>query len=208
FVVGAIFSGIAALMIAMAIIRKVYRLEEYLKEIHFNYLGILLLVMSLLWFYFTFSEYLTVFYGNEPLEMEIFRSKMSGPYAFYFWMMVGCCFVIPFVILANRKTRTVRGTVIASIAVTIGMWLERFTIVVPSLVNPRLPYVRGIYHPTLVEFAITAGCFAAFILLYMIFTKIFPIVSIWEIEEGRESSLQEVHERVKGYLPGMGGKSE
>lgn len=208
FVVGAIFSGIAALLIAMAIIRKVYHLEEYLKDIHFNYLGILLLVMALLWFYFTFSEYLTVFYGNEPLEMEIFRSKMSGPYAFYFWTMVVCCFVVPFVILANRKTRTVKGTVIASATITIGMWLERFTIVVPSLVNPRLPYARGVYHPTLVEFAITAGCFAAFILLYMTFTKIFPIVSIWEIEEGRESSLQEVHERVKGYLPGMGGESK
>ncbi len=69
--------------------------------------------------------------------------------------------------------------------------------------NPRLPYARGTYLPTLVELLITAGCFAAFILLYMTFTKIFPIVSIWEIEEGRESSLQEVHERVKGYLPGM-----
>ncbi len=203
FVVGAIFSGIAALLIAMAIIRKVYHLEDYLKEIHFNYLGILLLVMTLLWFYFTFCEYLTVFYGSEPLEMQIFRSKVTGPYAFYFWTMVVCCFVIPFVILANRKTRTVTGTVVASAAITIGMWLERFTIVVPSLVNPRLPYARGTYLPTLVELAITAGCFAAFILLYMTFTKIFPIVSIWEIEEGRETSLKEVHERVKGYLPGM-----
>ncbi|MBI1909477.1 MAG: polysulfide reductase NrfD [Deltaproteobacteria bacterium] len=202
FVVGAIFSGIAALIIAMAIIRKAYHLEEYLKKIHFNYLGILLLVMSLLWFYFTFCEHLTVFYGNEPREMEIFRSKLFGPYAFYFWTMVVCCFIGPLIILANRKTRTVSGTVIASGLVTIGMWLERFTIVVPSLVNPRLPYTMGRYHPSLVELAITAGCFAAFILLYMIFTKIFPIVSIWEIEEGRESSLQEVHERVKGYLPG------
>lgn len=201
FVVGAIFSGIAALLIAMAIIRKVYHLEDYLKEIHFNYLGILLLVMTLLWFYFTFCEYLTVFYGNEPLEMEIFRSKIAGPYAFYFWTMVICCFVVPFSILANRRTRTVKGCVIASIAITIGMWLERFTIVVPSLVNPRLPYARGFYVPTLVELLITAGCFAAFILLYMTFTKIFPIVSIWEIEEGRETSVQEVQKRVKGYLP-------
>ena len=165
FVVGAIFSRIAALLIAMAIIRKVYRLEDYLKDIHFNYLGILLLVMTLLWFYFTFCEYLTVFYGNEPIEMAIFRSKVTGPYAFYFWTMVICCFVIPFVILANRKTRTVAGTVVASAAITIGMWLERFTIVVPSLVNPRLPYARGVYLPTLTELAMPACCFAAFILL-------------------------------------------
>lgn len=206
FVVGAIFSGIAALLIAMAIIRKVYHLEEYLKNIHFNYLGILLLVMSLLWFYFTFGEYLTVFYGNEPIEMEVYRSKLTGPYAFYFWAMFVSCFVIPLIILVNRRTRTVTGTVIASIFVTIGMWLERFTIVVPTLINPRLPYAEGAYCPTWVEFLITMGCFAAFILLYMIFTKIFPIVSIWEIEEGRETSLQEVHERVKGYLPGSESK--
>src|SRR3990172_10758392 len=108
--------------------------------------------------------------------MAILRSKVSGSYAFYFWTMVVCCFVIPFVILANRKTRTVTGTVVASAAITIGMWLERFTIVVPSLVNPRLPYPRGLYHPTWVEWSITAGCFAFFILLYMAFTKVFPIV--------------------------------
>src|SRR5262252_5567420 len=78
FVVGAIFSGIAALIVAMAILRKVFHLEAYLKPVHFNNLGLLLLTMSLLWFYFTFSEYLTGYYGNEPAEMQIFWSKVSG----------------------------------------------------------------------------------------------------------------------------------
>src|SRR3989338_7531637 len=201
FVVGAIFSGIAALLIAMAIIRRVYHLENYLRPVHFDYLGVLLLVMCCLWLYFTFCEYLTVFYGNEPLEMAIFRSKVSGPYAFYFWTMVVCCFVIPFVILANRKTRTVTGTVVASVSITIGMWLERFTIVVPTLVNPRLPWEKGFYIPSWVEVGETVGCFAFFILFYVLFTKFFPIVSIWEIREGREKSVVEVQERVQSYLP-------
>ncbi|OGW13156.1 MAG: hypothetical protein A3G93_05150 [Nitrospinae bacterium RIFCSPLOWO2_12_FULL_45_22] len=201
FVVGAIFSGIAAIIIAMAIIRRVYHLEDYLRPVHFDYLGVLLLVMCCLWFYFTSCEYLTVFYGAEPVHLAVFYSKITGHYAPYFYAMLATCFVIPFAILANGKTRNVTGCVIASIAVTIGMWLERFTIVVPTLVNPRLPYERGIYMPSWVEWFIFAGCFAFFTLLYMLFTKLFPIVSIWEIREGREKSLAEVEERLRTYLP-------
>jgi molybdopterin-containing oxidoreductase family membrane subunit len=202
FVAGAIFSGIAALILAMAIIRRVYHLEEYLKPIHFNNLGILLLVMTLLWLYFTFAEHLTSYYGAEPAHMKVFWAKVAGRYAPAFWSMVVFCFVIPFAILSRRATRTVAGTVIASVSVIIGMWLERFTIVVPTLMNPRLPYERGTYHPSWVEISIMAGCIAMFILLYLIFTKLFPIVSIWEVREGRVNALKETEERIKGYLPG------
>jgi molybdopterin-containing oxidoreductase family membrane subunit len=204
FVAGAIFSGIAALILAMAIIRSVYRLQDYLKPIHFNYLGILLLVMTLLWFYFTFSEYLVTFYGSEPVHMAVWWAKIAGPFAPAFWTMVACCFVIPLVILANRRTRTVKGTVVASIAVIVGMWLERWTIVVPSLSNPRLPGTAVPYFPSWVEWSIFAGAVAMFALLYMVFTKVFPIVSIWEIREGREAAVSEVVERVKSYLPSGG----
>ncbi|OHB70495.1 MAG: hypothetical protein A2W23_02755 [Planctomycetes bacterium RBG_16_43_13] len=207
FVVGAIFSGIAALIIAMAVIRWAYKLENYMKPLHFNYLGILLLVMTLLWFYFTFAEYLTTFYGAEPIHMSVFYAKFSGAYAPYFWSMFAACFIIPFIILCNRKTRTITGTVIASISVTIGMWLERFVIVVPTLANPRLPYERGIYTPTWVEWSIFAGCLASFILLYVLFTKFFPIISIWEIKEGREKALPEAVEKIKSYMPGPAKKA-
>ncbi|MBI3990566.1 MAG: polysulfide reductase NrfD, partial [Candidatus Omnitrophica bacterium] len=201
FVVGAIFSGIAALIIAMAIIRKFYHLEDYLKPIHFNNLGILLFVMTLLWFYFTFAEYLTTYYGAEPAHLSVFYSKIMGIYSLPFWTMVVTCLVIPFTILCNSKTRTITGTVIASASVSIGMWLERYTIVVPSLSRPRLPVPFGSYHPTWVEWSITLGFFATFILLYIVFTKLFPIVSIWEVQEGRKDSVREVQERIKSYLP-------
>jgi len=204
FVAGAIFSGIAALIVAMNLIRKVYRLEDYLRPVHFNNLGILLLVMTLLWFYFTFTEYLTVYYGGEPLHMAIFWSKFTGRFAPYFWGMFIFCFIIPLPILSLRKTRTPVGTLIASISVIIGMWLERFVIVVPTLTNPRLPNEEVIYLPTWVEWSILAGCISFFILLYMIFTKVFPIVSIWEVREGREKSVAEVRERIRTYLPGIG----
>jgi Ni/Fe-hydrogenase subunit HybB-like protein len=190
FVVGAIFSGIAAIITAMAIVRKVYRLEAFLKPVHFNNLGILLLVMTCLWFYFTFAEHITAWYVQEPTEIAVFNAKLFGRFAPLFWAMFGFCFIVPFAILANPRTRTVTGTVVASISVNIGMWLERFTIVVPSLSNPRAPVHTFIYSPSWVEWSLMAGCFAAFTLLYMGFTKLFPIVSIWELDEQRASSAE------------------
>jgi len=202
FVAGAIFSGIAALIVTMAVLRWAYGLEEYFKLVHFRNLGALLLVMTLLWFYFTFSEFLTTYYGGEPSHMVVFDAKLWGPYAPLFWAMVACCFVIPFAILAPNRTRNIPGTVIASISVMIGMWLERYLIVVPTLANPRLAYPRGVYYPSWVELSLTAGCFAAFILLYALFSKVFPIISVWEIREGRTQGVDEAMERIKGYLPG------
>ena len=181
FVVGAIFSGIAAIITAMVIVRKVYGLEAYLQEIHFKNLGMLLLVMACLWLYFTFAEHLTTWYAQEPQELNVFNAKLFGRFAPFFWAMALFCFVIPFTILANPRTLTINGTLLASISVNIGMWLERFTIVVPSLSNPRAPVHTFIYWPSWVEWSLMAGCFAAFTLLYMGFTKLFPIVSIWEL---------------------------
>jgi molybdopterin-containing oxidoreductase family membrane subunit len=204
FVTGAIFSGMAALIIAMAAVRRAYHLENYLKPVHFNSLALLLLTMSLLWFYFTFAEHLTAYYGGELAEGAVLFAKVTGPYAPEFWAMVVLNLMIPLAIMANRRTRTVAGIVTASASVLVGMWLERYLIVVPTLANPRLPYARGLYFPTWVEWSITAGAFALFILLYMVFTKLFPIISIWEVREGRELGIQEAYERIESYLPGPG----
>jgi len=200
FVVGAIFSGIAALMIVMIVFRKVYHLESYLKEIHFRYLGTLLLTMSLLWFYFTFSEYLTGIFGSEPNEMKTIMYKFTGPYSPLFWGMVLCNFVIPVIILSFKKFKKIPGILIACITVVIGMWLERLIIVVPSLANPRLEIPQGFYTPSIVEWSIFIGGIAAFILGYTLFAKFFPLISIWEIEEGRKE-IHEVEERIHSYMP-------
>jgi Ni/Fe-hydrogenase subunit HybB-like protein len=201
FVVGAIFSGIAALIIAMVIVRRAYGLEAHLTPAHFNNLGVLLLVMTCLWFYFTFAEYLTTWYGQEPRELAVFNAKLFGPFAPYFWAMFAFCFVVPFTLLCNARTRTVTGTLVASVSVSIGMWLERFTIVVPSLSNPRAPVHVFVYAPSWVEWSLMAGCFAAFALLYMGFTKVFPIISIWEIE-GAPVEEEEQVELEKPVLAG------
>jgi len=201
FVAGAIFSGIAALIVAMAIIRRIYRLQAYLKPIHFRYLGHLLLVMTLLWFYLTFAEYLTGYYGNGPEEMKVFWSKFTGRFWPTFWAMAVCNFVIPMIFLVRLRHHAVGKTVVASVAVVIGMWLERFNIIVPTLSNPRLPFPDAIYWPTWIEWGETAGSFGLFILFYVLFVKFFPVISIWEIREGREVGLREVEERLLSYLP-------
>jgi molybdopterin-containing oxidoreductase family membrane subunit len=201
FVVGAIFSGIAALIVAMIVFRKTYGLQQYLKPIHFRYLGQLLLIMALLWFYFTFAEYLTGYYGAEPEEMKVFWAKITGPFWPFFWGMVLCNFVVPLACLMRLKDHTIGKVLIASLAIVVGMWLERFIIVVPTLSFPRLPFQQGIYWPTWVEWGETAGSFGLFALCYLVFTKFFPIISIWEIREGREVGLKEVEERLISYLP-------
>ena len=190
FVCGAIFSGIAALIVAMFFIRKLLHLEEYLQPLHFDNLGKLLLTMSLLWVYFIFSEHLTAWYNNEPSEMAVFGSRIRGRYAPYFWTMIACNFFIPFPILAIKKLRTIGGTFIASLAVIVGMWLERFLIVVPSLAYKHIPYAWGTYEPSWVEISITAGTFAAMILLYLLFAKVAPIISIWELKAGMGQPTQ------------------
>jgi molybdopterin-containing oxidoreductase family membrane subunit len=205
FVVGAIFSGIAAIITAMVVVRKVYRLEAYLQEVHFKNLGMLLLVMACLWLYFTFAEHLTTWYAQEPRELNVFNAKLFGRFAPFFWAMAVFCFVIPFTILANPRTLTIKGTLIASISVNIGMWLERFTIVVPSLSNPRAPVHTFVYWPSWVEWSLMAGCFAAFALLYMGFTKVFPIVSIWELPGGGAPAEADLRAIVHGAEPHTAG---
>lgn len=185
FVAGAIFSGIAGLILAMAILRKTLHLEDYLLPIHFDNLGKLLLMMSLLWFYFVFAERLTVWYGNAPAEMAVLWATQRGGFAPLFWAMIICNFVIPFPLLAiSRIRRTITGVAIASSTVVVGMWLERFLIIVPSLSHKYLPYAFGSYRPTWPEITILVGTFAAMALFYTLFAKVVPIISMWELKAG------------------------
>ncbi len=186
FVVGAIFSGIATLFIFMTIIRKVWHLEKWIGPKQYNYLGLLLLVMSAFWAYFTLAEYLTVGYATLAHEAEVLEAKLHGEYAPWFWTMLICNLAIPFAILLWRKGRTPTGTFIASVAIVIGMWIERFTIVAPSLTRPSLGFEPVLYTPTTTEWAITLGSLALFSLLFLLFFKVFPSISVWEVEEGEE----------------------
>jgi Ni/Fe-hydrogenase subunit HybB-like protein len=200
FVAGAIFSGIAGLIIAMAALRKFHHLEEYLHPVHFQNLGKLLLMMSLLWAYFVFAERLTIWYGNESSEMAVLNVTQKGSFAPLYWTMVVCNFVVPFFILSIKRLRTIAGCVIASFGVLIGMWLERFLIVVPSLGHKYLPYAWGTYRPRPVEIIITISTFAAMTLLYVLFSKFVPIISIWELKVGEHAAPETAQERLEHVI--------
>jgi Ni/Fe-hydrogenase subunit HybB-like protein len=97
-------------------------------------------------------------------------------------------FVVPFVLLGIRRLRTITTATIAAVCVLVGMWLERFVIVVPTLANPRLASASSSYMPTWVEITITAATFAAMIMLYLIFSKLFPIITVWEFKPHEEEA--------------------
>jgi molybdopterin-containing oxidoreductase family membrane subunit len=206
FVVGAIFSGVAALILAMALLRKFLGLQEYLQPIHFDHLGKLLLTMSLLWVYFTFAERLTTWYGNDPSEMAVFWSSIRQQFAPLFWTMVVCNFIIPFPFLAIKRLRTIGGTVIASITIVAGMWIERFLIIVPSLEHKYLPYSWGTYRPTWVEITLMVAGFGMMALLYLLFSKLVPMISMWELEAGvRKAPVLPRHAVSMKHRPATAG---
>ena len=182
FVGGAIFSGVATVIIAMAIFRHAYHLEKYMTIQHFRSLGALLLVLDLVVIYFTVSEYLTAAYGAESRDILWLRVLSSGPYALLFWLMLGGGFILPAILLA--RLRSVAGIVFAAVLVNAAMWLERFLIVVPTMMTPQMGFSWNLYTPTWVEWSITAAGFAGFALLCALFSKLFPIVSMWETAEG------------------------
>jgi Ni/Fe-hydrogenase subunit HybB-like protein len=187
FVAGAIFSGIAALILVMAALRKTLHLEAFLLPLHFDNLGKLLLLMSLLWTYFVFAERLTTWYGNDPSEMAVFWATQRGAYAPLYWTMVVCNLVIPVCTLSISRLRTITGCAVASVSVLIGMWIERFLIIVPALGHKYLPYSWGTYRPQPVEIVITVSTFAAMVLLYALFSKLAPVISIWELRAGERT---------------------
>jgi len=184
FVAGAIFSGVAAIIILMAVLRKVLHLEEYITKNQFLALGIFLLAMSFVMIYFNLSEYVTTGYKMESGAPFHFHDLMIGYLAPFFW-----CYIIgvvaPIVIIAFPPTRTIKGIVTAAVFVLVAMWLERYIIVVGGFRVPLMPYDARAYAPTFTEWSIFAGAVALFLLLISIFVKFFPMVSVWEVVEHR-----------------------
>jgi molybdopterin-containing oxidoreductase family membrane subunit len=146
--------------------------------------------MALLWGYFVFNERLVTYYSNAPAEMDVFWRTQRESFAPLYWTMVVGNFVLPLIILGIRKFRTITGCVIASFGVVVGMWLERFLIIVPSLGHKYLPYSYGIYRPSVTEITVISATFGAMCLLYILFAKVVPIISIWELKAADHPPMQ------------------
>jgi molybdopterin-containing oxidoreductase family membrane subunit len=129
--------------------------------------------------------------------MEVFWQKFTGDFSAIFWGMTILVFIIPLFILIVKGKNNIRWMVIAGVLINIGMWLERYVVIVPTETRPRLLYelAQGVYRPTWVEWAITLALFAGMILLYAIFTRFFPIIPLWETAESLEEDEQKVATR-------------
>ncbi|MFQ5382095.1 MAG: NrfD/PsrC family molybdoenzyme membrane anchor subunit [Dehalococcoidia bacterium] len=189
FVAGAIFSGIAMLIIVMAVLRRVYHLEEYITEKQFVYLGYLLAAMAMIMIYGNLSEFVTTGYKiNEDSEFH-FRQLFAGQFAGFYWYYFIGGLVAPPILMLIPFTRNIKGVVAASVLVLVAMWVERYFIVVASLRVPLMPYEPANYAPTWVEMSLMAASFALFALLITLFVKLFPILAVWEIAEEHENEV-------------------
>lgn len=183
FVAGAIFSGIATIIIVMAVMRKLYHLEEFITDKHFRYLGYLMGVFAVVMVYFNLSEHLTTGYKAAEDHAFLLAKLMTGTFSTLFWIYAVGGLLVPTLLVFLPWTRTVVGVVAAAVLVDVAMWIERFLVVVPTLSVPLMPHQEANYNPTWVEWSIIAGAFAGFMLVITLFSRLFPIVSVWEIKE-------------------------
>ncbi len=186
FVIGALFSGVAAVIIALILLRKFMHLEYFLRKEHFNGMAMFLLILSLAWDYFYFNDYIVPWYGQAPVDVTLSGQFQYGAYSPFWIAMLVCNTLIPALILWNKRLRTSLPVLfIVCLLVNIGMYLERVVIIPLTLARNELPFSWGVYTLRLPETLITIGTFSFFILAYVIFTRIFPIIPLWEVYEGQ-----------------------
>ena len=184
FVVGAIYSGSAAIVTLMIVLRKVLNLKKYITLHHFDKLGMLLLCMSLLWSYINVMELFTGWYANTSAENETLIYRMlDGKWSFMFWIMIFTNSLLPLLYISRKCRRTIFVTLIVSLGVNVGMWIERYIILTTSLPRKFLPFMWHDYSPSWVEISMTIGSFCFFVMLFFLFVKLWPSMSIYEIKE-------------------------
>ncbi len=189
FIAGALYSGAACVILTMAVFRKVYHLEQYITPRHFDLMGKIVLALTLIYAYFNLNEYWVPAYKMETHEGFLLTDLFKGSYSLVFWMVQFGSVLIPAVIFSFPKGRSPLITTVVAAVIVIGSWIKRYLIVIPTLLHPFLP-VQGVsekwahYFPNWVEWSVTLGALAGIFLVITVFSKIFPISSIWEVEEG------------------------
>jgi len=180
FIIAGLYSGVGVIIIAMYIIRKHLKLEHYIRKVHFVGAGIILLVISLLFGYFTFSEYFAKWFSHKIHDINLLNTLFSR----YFWEFIFANYfgvLVPIIILFFKKFRTIKAITFAAVIAVLGLWLNRYLIVVPTLETPFLPiqdtrseFIQ--YSSTWIEWALSFAGIAAFILFFILLMKLVPII--------------------------------
>ncbi|WP_319230095.1 NrfD/PsrC family molybdoenzyme membrane anchor subunit [Draconibacterium orientale] len=188
FVAGAFVAGAAAVVILMYAYRVRYRLGDYFEELHFDYMGKLLVFVCLVYLYFNINEFWVPAYKMKTAEGIHLRTLFTGSYAPMFWSAQMLGLILPILLMLFRFFRKPLPLTIISVFVLIASWLKRYIIVVPTLEHPFLP-VQNVpdyfkhYSPTSIEIMITIFSFMAALLIITVLAKMFPVITIWEYAE-------------------------
>jgi molybdopterin-containing oxidoreductase family membrane subunit len=183
FVNGAIFSGFAMVLVLIIPMRHFFHLHPYIADRHLDAMAKLILVTSLVLTYFYVCEMFTSWYSGDVFERASMFARATKQYAWAFWLMYFCNSLSPLVLFRKRARTHVPTLYVVSILVLIGMWFERFNIIVPGLAHDFYPYTWGTYVPTVTDTTIIIGSFAWFFLLFLGFIRVLPSVSIVEVKE-------------------------
>jgi len=201
FVLAAMLSGVAAVILVVGALRKVYGLQEFITAKHFRYLSYLLVALGVGYLYFMVSEYVTEGYLLESTTTPVLEAIFTGAYAPAFWAFSVGGLVFPLILAVAPGRFPIGRACLASVLVVAGMWLKRFLIVVPGMAEPIMPWDWGRYSPTWVEITITIGSAAAIPLILIVFFRFFPVMSVHEMDE-----VEGVEERARPLLvPGFAG---
>jgi molybdopterin-containing oxidoreductase family membrane subunit len=183
FVVGAIFSGFAMVMTLMVLIRKIYKLTDYITDNHMDAIARILIFISLIMGTAYLTEVFMAWYSGNKYEMfTFFRNRITGDYAVQFWGMIICNALIPQLFWFRKVRRNWVGLLSISLIINIGMWLERYNIVITSLSKDYLPSNWVSYSPTIIDIGVfvgTVGLFATGVLLFM---RYIPMMAISELK--------------------------
>ncbi|MBD3337151.1 MAG: hydrogenase [Candidatus Eisenbacteria bacterium] len=186
FVAGAIFSGTAMVITLMVPMRRILKLEEHITLDHFESLAKFLLLTSLIVTYAYIVELALAWYSGHVFETAHFSYRALGDYWFLYVIMILCNSILPLTVFVKKLRRNLGYLFVLSLFVNVGMWLERFVIIVTALAKEYEPYSWGTYTPSLVEVGITLGSFGMFFTFFLIFTKVLPVVAMTEVKERME----------------------
>ncbi len=185
FVSGAFLVGAGAVVVAMYVFRRVYKLEHYITEMHFDKMGKILVMLALLYLYFNVNEYLVPAFKMRKPEEAHLTGLFAGEFAPLFWFAILVGMIIPILIVVFPKGRKPNAMFVAGVMVVVGAWFKRYLIVTPTLLQPFLPKYDAParyshYFPSWEEWAITAGSLAGVLLIITFFARVFPIISIYK----------------------------
>jgi len=181
FVAGAIYSGFAMVLTLAIPIRAIYKLEDFITMRHLQNMAKVMLVTGLIVAYGYLVEAFVAWYSGDIFERFVPFNRTTGPYAVAYWMLILCNIAIPQALWFRRVRTSVPVLFIIAIIINIGMWLERFVIVVTSLHRDFLPSSWGMYHPTQWDWATYIGTFGLFLSLLFLFIRFLPMISISEM---------------------------